>query len=450
MGSVQISGHVMTTCTRPTSKRQSPKDQVVVTSGEIFPDGKVIDLVASADVRRPRLLFWDGKRASVAPRIQHGGIVYEAPELHPSIGRAIRFPSGARPCSSTSELFAEVADLLERYLGVNHEMAHELSLWNGSTWLSDVLPSPPALVISGPAMAHAMTLFKLLSCVSRRALRLAGISRAALAALPMHLRPTLLINQPDMARGMSQLLRASNHRGLCVPGKGGVILDWVGSKAAFLGMESSPNPWSGAALWVSLPPTRPGLEILDEETMTQIAQDYLPRFMGFRLDWLGREPETGYPGSSFPFAESELAQNLLACVQHEPGLIQSVTPLLYSQEQEATERRMRDPNVAVFEVLWNPAHQVRGLPVKKITEHLNAQLRIRGEKYEYTEEEVGWILSHHGFCRSRIGSGMVLRFSSENNQLLHHLVHEFGLDLPPVQGCSYCSEPEAPVAVQVV
>lgn len=266
MGSVQISGHLMTTRTRPTSKRQSRKDQVVVTSGEIFPDGKLIDLVASADIRRPGLLFWDGKRATVAPRIQHGGIVYEAPELHPSIRRAIRFPSGARQCSSATELFAEVAGLLERYLGVRHEIAHELSLWNGSTWLSDILPRPPALVISGPAMARAMTLFNLLSCGSRRALRLAGISRAALAGLPMHLRPTLLINQPDLARHRSHLLCACNHRGLCVPGKGGVIQDWVGSKAVFLGMESRPNPWSGVALWVSLPPAQPGLDILDEQT----------------------------------------------------------------------------------------------------------------------------------------------------------------------------------------
>jgi hypothetical protein len=442
----------MTTGPRPTSKRQSPKAQVVTTSGEIFADGTVIDLAASPDIRRPDLLFWDGKRATVAPRIQHGGIVYEAPELHPSIGQAIRFPAGTRRCSSATELFAEVAALLERYLGVQDVMAHELSLWNGSTWLSDVLPSPPPLVISGPAMAPAMTLFKLFSCVSRRALRLAGISRAALAALPMHLRPTLLINQPDLARGMSHLLRASNHRGLCVPAKGGAIQDWVGSKAVFLGMESNPNPWSGVALWVSLPPAQPGLDVLDEQTMTQIALHFLPRFMGFRLDWLGRKPETCYPGGRLPFAESELAHNLLACVQHEPGLIQTVTPLLYSQEQEATQRRMRDPSIAVLEVLWNPAHQARELPVKKITEYLNLRLRTRGEEYEYSEADVGRMLSHYGFRRDRIASGMVLRFSSEHKQLLHQLVRKFGLDLPRVQGCSHCAEPEAnvPAVVQDV
>ena len=103
---------------------------------------------------------------------------------------------------------------------------------------------------------------------------------------------------------------------------------------------------------------------------------------------------------------------------------------------------MRDPSVAILEVLWHPAHQARELPVKKIAEYLNVLLRIRGEKYGYGEEEVGWNLSHHGFCRRRIGSGMVLRFSSENNQLLHHLVHKLGLDLPTVQGCSYCAKPE--------
>jgi len=443
MGSVQILGHTMTTGTRPTSKRQSPREQVVITSGEVFSDGTVIDLVASADICRPDLLLWNRQRATVAPRIQHGGIVYEAPELRPSIGQAIRFPTEARPSSSAPGLFAEFAGLLQRYLGVEDMMARELSLGNGSTWLADVLPSPPPLVISGPAMAAATTLFNLLSCASRRALRLAGISRGVLAALPMHLRPTLLINQPDLTRGMSHLLRACNHRGLCVPGKGGAILDWVGSKAVFLGMDSSASAWSDVALWVSLPPARSGLDILDEPTMTQIAQDFLPRFMGFRLDWLRKARESCHPGRRF--ADSDLVHNLLACVQHEPELIQSVTPLLYSQGQEATERGMRDPNVAVLEVLWNPAHQAGELPVKEITEYLNVLLRTRGETYEYTEEEVGRNLRNHGFYRHRKGSGMVLRFSSDTNQLLHRLVHKRGLDLPPVQGCCHCAKSESDV-----
>ncbi len=89
---------------------------------------------------------------------------------------------------------------------------------------------------------------------------------------------------------------------------------------------------------------------------------------------------------------ARLAQNLYACVQREPELIQAMTPLLSSQEQEAMTRRQLDPNMIIVEVLWDPAHQERKLSVKKITEYLNVRLRIRGEKYEYNEEEIGWKL----------------------------------------------------------
>jgi len=59
---------------RQTSEGNSRKDDAdVVTAGQIFSDG-VIELVSSADLCRPNLVFWDGYRAIVAPRIRRGGL----------------------------------------------------------------------------------------------------------------------------------------------------------------------------------------------------------------------------------------------------------------------------------------------------------------------------------------------------------------------------------------
>jgi hypothetical protein len=434
-------GSTMTTSTRPTSKRQSPPDQVVTTSGEIFFDGTVIDLMASADGGRPDLLLWDGKRATVAPRVTRSGVVYEGPVMDPTVGRIIQFPSSVERGPAV-KLFADVAGLFEEYLGVRQAIAQRLSLWNASTWLSDVLPSPPPLMISGPDMAVGMIGFQLLSCVSRRALRLAGINRSALVVLPMHLRPTLLINQPDLPRRVWQLCLSSNHRGLHVPGKAGAVLDWVCSKAVFLGMAPSADAWCGEALSVTLPAAERGLPILDEQAMMRIAHEFQARFQGFRLDRLSGTRKGCFSTGKLLFAGSEVAQNLFACVQREPELIQAVTPLLSSQEQETTARRMLDPNIVIVEVLWKPAHQERKLTVKKITEASNVLLRLRGEKYEYNEEEIGWKLEHLGFKRHRNGSGMVLNFSSENSHLLHQLARTSGINFPKWPGCSDCTEPE--------
>jgi len=69
-----------------TSTNKSPvNDAVVITAGCILLDG-VIDLMASENPCRPNLVFWDGNRAKIAPRIRHGNVWYQAPELHPSLG----------------------------------------------------------------------------------------------------------------------------------------------------------------------------------------------------------------------------------------------------------------------------------------------------------------------------------------------------------------------------
>ena len=434
---------------RQTSERNSRKnDADVVTAGKIFSDG-VIDLVSSRDACRPRLLFWDGKRARVASRIQRDGVWYVAPQLHPSIGRAIRFPGDINRSGSAVEFFADVVSLLEEYLALPRELAQQVTLWVASTWLADVVPSPPVLLISGPQMGRAIDLFQLLGCGSRRALSLTGINRAALVGLPMDLHPCLLINQPDLSQGMSRLLCACNHRGVNVPGKRGTIQEWVVSKAIFTGMAPSPRAWDGEALWISLPSAATGLP-LDQQALARLAQNLQAKFLAFRLDWLYKTREGGISDGGLSFAESELAQTLFACVRHEPGLIEIVSPLLCGLVEDVKVRRDLDPNLVVLEVLWEPAHQLPELSVQKITEYLNLKVRIRGGSYEYSAEEVGWILKGHGFDRPRNGSGKVLRFSGDSTRLLHRLVRRFGLDLPELPGCADCAGPNTIVAQESV
>ena len=108
------------------------------------------------------------------------------------------------------------------------------------------------------------------------------------------------------------------------------------------------------------------------------------------------------------------------------------------------------PTSSFFEVLWEPAHQLPELSVQKITEYLNLKVRIRGGSYEYSAEEVGWILKGHGFDRPRNGRGKVLRFSGDSTRLLHRLVRRFGLDLPELPGCADCAGPNTIVAQESV
>jgi hypothetical protein len=388
--------------------------------------------------------------AKIAPWILHGNIWYQAPELHPSIGRVIRLPDRIGRSNSAPQLFAEVSSLFQKYLGLPPDVAQHITMWQASTWVSDQLLSPPALIVVGPNMRRAVDLFQLLACGSRRALALAGISRAALVGLPMDLNLTLLISQPDLSRSLSQLLSAANSRGMHVVGRRGAIQDWAGSKAIFVGSTASPNTWSGEGLWISLPGSEADLPPLDEQTRARITLDLQAKFLRFRLDWLwkGRDANASVGRRLFP--GSDLAQSLSACAWYEPRLMETVTPVLRGLVEEAATRRQLEAEIVVFEVLWEPAHQLPELSVKKITEYLNLKLRIRGGRYEYSEEEVGWILRGHGFDRRRNASGMVLRFSGENTRLLHRLVRRFGLDLTEMPGCADCAGPDTIVAQKSV
>jgi hypothetical protein len=443
-------GQTMPADRSKTSTRNSPtSDAVVITASRIFPDG-VIDLVASEDPCRPNLVFWDGNRAKIAPRIRHGDLWYQAPELRPSIGRTIRLPDRVGRRGSAPQLFDEISALFQEYLGLPPDVAQQLAMWTASTWVSDQLASPPALIIVGPNMRRAADLFELLACGSRRALGLTGINRAALVGLPMDLNLTLLISQPDLSRSLLQLLNAANHRGVHVPGTNGAILDWAGSRAIFLGSTASPNSWSGESLWISLPVSETELPLLDEQARDRITQDLQAKFLRFRLDWLWKAHDAGLSVGRRPFPGNELAQSLSACAWYEPELMETVTPALRGLVDEAAARLELEAESVVLEVIWEPAHQLPELRQMKITEYLNLKLRTRGGHYEYSNEEVGWILKGHGFEKDRNGSGMILRFSGNNTRLLHRLVRTLGLDLPEMPGCTDCTGPDTIVAHESV
>jgi hypothetical protein len=433
-----------------TSTRNSPTNHaVVITAGCIFPDG-VIDLVSSADPCKPNLIFWDGNQAKIASRIHHGDFWYQAPEVHPSIGRTIRLPDHVGRNASTARLFAEVSGLFQQYLGLPPDVAQQLTMWQFCTWVSDRLRSPPALIVVGQNMRRAVDLFELLACGSRRALTLTGINRAALVGLPTDLSLTLLISQPDLSPSLLQLLTAANHRGVHVVGTSGAIQDWAGSKAIFVGSTASPNTWSGDDLWISLSGSEAEHPTLDENTRARITQDLQAKYLRFRLDWLwkARDPDVSIARRLFP--GSELAQSLSTCARYEPELMETVTPVLRGLVDEAEGCRKFEPENVVLELIWVPAHQLRELSLKKITEYLNVTLRTRGGCYEYSNEEVGWILKGHAFKGHRTANGMILRFSGNNTRLLHRLVRTFGLDLPERPGCTDCTGQDTIVAHELV
>ena len=177
---------------RTNAKSGSNARKRIISAGEIFADGTMIELVSgSSGLDKPDFLLWNGKKASVGTHIKHGGRTYEVPELGPSLYRATRFPSRCDDYDSARDLFAAIADLLMLHLDLPERESSLLTCFSISTWLADRLPTAPSLAISGPDQELGIDVLRLLSCVCRHPLMLAEVTPVGFRSLRHAITPYL-------------------------------------------------------------------------------------------------------------------------------------------------------------------------------------------------------------------------------------------------------------------
>ena len=413
-------------------KAKKSATRVLTTVGEVLDGGTLIELVAGrcAGADDLDLLLWDGKQTKVAPQIKYKDTLYKPVQLHKTIRQALRLPTGAVRYGSPKQLFGEIAGLFEHCL--TRPESALAAAWCITTWLAEFWSSPPPLVITGCDMNQAVDFFRLLQAICRHAFVLTDISRASIRNLPMDLRPTLLVNQPDISRKIRNFWKTSNYRGIFVPGNGGALLDVACSKALYLSVEGPPDTWCDGSLHVALPPALRESPLLSAHQLDEIANRFQPRLLRFRLQHF-RDAGKPRPGPS--------PLNLPACIEENSDFVQAVKPLLQRQQQDALARQGPDVRVAIIEVLWPLCHEISEIGVGQLTGLTNALLRDRGEILEFSAEEIGWRLRSLGIYRYRNATGMSLRFSREHTVLIHQAARQFGLTLPPIEGCPDCNPP---------
>jgi hypothetical protein len=120
-------------------------NRIVKTFGELFPDGAVLELVASANVDQLNLILSKRNSTVIASEIEHCGQRYQAEELHGSIRRAIRFPCKPKPYGTIRQIFTKLVATFEEFLRLSKAEAERASFWVLTTWFCDCLASPPTL-----------------------------------------------------------------------------------------------------------------------------------------------------------------------------------------------------------------------------------------------------------------------------------------------------------------
>lgn len=434
---------------KPNAKsRSNGTNRGIISAGEIFADGAMIELVSgSSGLNKPDLLLWNGQKAAVGPRVEHGGCIYEAPELPPSLYRATRFPSGCADYGSAHGLFDSINDLFKHHLDLPRRESSLLACFSISTWLADRLPTAPTLTIFGPDQELGIDALRLLSCVCRHPMMLAEVTPGGFRSLPMQLSLTLLLNQQELKPPMQRLFRATSYRGLHLPGNRGSVVDLYGPKAIFCGNDAALDILDGGVIHISATPSQLQSSALDEQVQNKIANDFQPRLLMYRLK-NSRKVRESVDVSTFTFATRPLARTLAACFPKDAELARDTAQLLRPQDEEVRGQRSCDVNCAIVEILRGiiDDRKQKAVRVNELAKFVNALLRSRGENLTYSAGEIGWKLRGLNIPRHTSSSGRQVLLRQDTRQSVHRLAQAY--DLPCSQraeagaGCPDCNQEE--------
>ena len=398
----------------------------IETSGEVFADGRGIELIRDAETGRLKLLLSDSENCSVAPRVEYGGRVYVPASLDSGILRAVTLPTKFTDYGSTDRLFAAVRDSFLNH-GFPMEVAHPTSYFVFSTWFLEYLPTAPCLLITGPR-PEASLLIQLLGCLGRHALPLAEVNRVGLSSLPMDLGPTLLIDGEQLSPLTRRLLAASNNRHAYVPWKG-TLVNVFCSKAIYCGGTLGDGLLSDIALLINLGPTRNGLPILGVRTEQEIATALQPQLLAYRSRNITKVRESQFDLPAFASPIRILARVLGACIVDAPELQAGLIPLLEEYQERIRGERWTDLRCVVIEALMYHCQDggKQRVYVGEIARTVGTILKGRGQTPPTDPtlvKLVGAKLSDLGFSRKRDSKGIAIR----NTETVRRQIHRFARD----------------------
>jgi hypothetical protein len=210
------------------------------------------------------------------------------------------------------------------------------------------------------------------------------------------------------------------------------------AKVVFCETEAARDVWGPEAIHIALLPTIQELPALTEQKEAQLASEYQPWLLMFRLRSLSLMLESGAASCQAKFVGFELGSNLPASIAEDPEIVRALTPLREAHEQELLACRSLDPHVAIVEAVWAAAHKEKEISTVQITERVNALLHSRGEFLTYNPNEIGWKLRDLGLNRRHNGKCKVVPFFPATRCRIHHLAAQFGLKLPKVASCTHC------------
>jgi hypothetical protein len=394
------------------------------------------------------LLKWTRRRAITSSRIVHGGKTYVPLALDPSLRGALRLPSNCSEFVSTATLFEELVGVAAQFTDLAEPFREQLTSFVLASWLADCLPGPINLSLWSPTAADGARILLLLNCLCRLALLLTGVNASDLRALPDGLPATLLILRPASGRRTNEFLSASGWREFRMV-RSGRLVEILGAKA--ISTDAPLNDGMlGPMIQIPVSPSMRSLPTLDHRAQQEVAAEFLPKLLHFRLRRCGMVREavaTGTAGDGSVTPHSQLSDGLRVCFSDEPKLRDRQVALLIETGQNGDESRLRDPRVLLLEMVWARCHESGRdrLYVGEIAVDLNAAFSRIGQ-LEVTDRMVGSLLKSVGLGTHHLDrNGRGLKLDPPTRRRIHQLARMRDLRSlgQPFPGCAECVQSQA-------
>lgn len=338
-------------------------------------------------------------------------------------------------------------DESSKFTGLPDRELRPIPYWALCSCFPEILPALPTLLVTGPSWADAHAFLRLLRCFCRRGVLLAELTPAAFLALPMHLRPTILMEQSRVSRQLRGYLRAGASNGAHVS-RSGRFLDLHCVSALYCDDDDLDSELREGVLRVSLYPAKRNSVFFDAREENRLSAEIQPQLLQYRLQNFQAVQASRFDAPGFTPGVRGLARSLAASVVGDPTLIAGVTSLLSGPDEDIRASWSTLPGFAIIVTLLALVHEGKEqrFPVKKLTDFVNAALSASGEIREYNAVEIGRLLSRLNVPRSRTAGGMVIELTRQVSRRVHDLKRTHGVTTSPdsFPGCPDCEPSEAP------
>ena len=394
-------------------------------------------------------LIYNGETGSAVEHFEHERHLHTPPVLDENLSENLRLPAGVQPCPTPAEFFFEVSQLIRRHVDLPEPSVCLVAAFVLSTWFVDKLAVAPYLWICGPPGSGKTTLLRLLHCLCRRPVLIAGNIPSWVYALPTLLRPTILLDELRLdgtqhSYALECWLRAGNARGVPVT-VGGRLVDGFGAKVLCSRQPTSDSALASRALHISMVPSCKELHTLDEETVQQMADDFQGRLLMFRLRHYRefRSERLGLSGLS-----PRIRDMMCALLLPLRGVEEAVAPLydvMEEQLRQAAIEKAEEPEALVTIALFSYCHdpEFSAVLVGQIAAKVNENRRNTGDEADLRPRAVGAILKSLGLTTDKLSSfGRGLRLTVTVKRRIHQLLQSYNLasDDPRTSGCVLCKE----------